>query len=40
MNEVVLGRLNRQEADLAIDLFRNRILEGPDSKYPPTQRSK
>ena len=38
MNEVNLGPLNRHEADRAVDLCLQSILEGPDSKYPSPQR--
>lgn len=40
MNDVLLGELNRHEADLAVDLCLDSILNGPDSKYPAIQRTK
>ena len=36
---MALGPLKRDEADLSVDLCRHSILEGPDSKYLPTQRA-
>ncbi|MGB1056167.1 MAG: GNAT family N-acetyltransferase [Flavobacteriales bacterium] len=32
--------MNRHEADRAVDLCLQSILEGPDSQYTPTQRAK
>ena len=40
MNEVTLGPLKRNEVERAVDLCRDSILKGPDSKYPSFQRAK
>ena len=40
MNEVTLGPLKREEVGRAVDLYRDSILESPNSQYTSLQRAK